>query len=46
MAKHRNHSIEFKRQVVQDYLSGETRYGLAKRPFRKPVSRAARIARS
>jgi transposase len=31
MAKHRNHSIEFKRQVVQDYLDGETLYGLAKR---------------
>ena len=31
MAKHRNHSIEFKRQVVQDYLGGETLYGLAKR---------------
>lgn len=24
MAKHRTHSIEFKRQVVQDYLGGET----------------------
>jgi transposase len=31
MAKHRTHSIEFKRQVVQDYLGGETLYGLAKR---------------
>jgi transposase len=31
MAKHRSHSIEFKRQVVQDYLGGETLYGLAKR---------------
>jgi hypothetical protein len=31
MAKHGNHSIEFKRQVVQDYLGGETLYGLAKR---------------
>jgi transposase len=31
MAKHRSHSIEFKRQVVQEYLGGETLHGLAKR---------------
>jgi transposase-like protein len=31
MAKHRTHSIQFKRQVVQEYLGGETLYGLAKR---------------
>src|SRR6266516_7210771 len=31
MAKHRNYSVEFKRQVVQDYLAGETLHGLAKR---------------
>jgi transposase len=31
MAKHRTHSIAFKRQVVQEYLSGETMHGLAKR---------------
>src|SRR3990170_8140427 len=31
MAKHRSHSIEFKRQVVQEYISGETMHGLAKR---------------
>src|SRR5829696_7486535 len=31
MAKHRIHSIEFKRQVAQDYLAGETLHGLAKR---------------
>ena len=34
MAKHRTHrthSIAFKRQVVQDYLSGETLHGLARR---------------
>ena len=30
MAKHRIHSIAFKRQVVQEYLSGETLHGLAK----------------
>ena len=31
MARHRTHSIEFKRQVVQDYLAGETLHGLARR---------------
>lgn len=31
MVRHRIHSIEFKRQVVQDYLAGETLHGLAKR---------------
>jgi len=31
MARHRSHSIEFKRQVVQEYLAGETLHGLAKR---------------
>ena len=31
MAKHRTHSIEFKRQVVQEFLGGETLHGLAKR---------------
>ena len=31
MAKHRSHSIEFKRQVVQEYLAGETLRGLAHR---------------
>jgi transposase-like protein len=31
MAKHRTYSVEFKRQVVQDYLTGETLHGLAKR---------------
>lgn len=30
-AKHRTHSIEFKRQVAQEFLSGETLHGLAKR---------------
>ena len=30
MAKHRSHSIEFKRQVAQPYLAGETLHGLAK----------------
>ena len=31
MAKHRTHSIDFKRQVVQEYLAGETFHGLARR---------------
>ena len=31
MAKHRTHSIEFKRQVALDFIAGETLYGLAKR---------------
>ena len=32
MAKHRTHGIEFKRQVAQEFLAGETLHGLAKRP--------------
>jgi transposase-like protein len=31
MPRHRSHSIEFKRQVAQEYLGGETLHGLAKR---------------
>ena len=31
MAKHRAHSIEFKRQIAQEFLAGETLHGLAKR---------------
>jgi len=31
MAKHRTHSIEFKRQVAQEFLAGETLHGFAKR---------------
>jgi transposase-like protein len=31
MARHRTHSIEFKRQVAQDYLAGETLHSLARR---------------
>lgn len=29
--RHRSHSMEFKRQVVQEYLDGETLHGLSKR---------------
>jgi transposase-like protein len=31
MAKHRTYSIEFKRQVAQEYLAGETFHGLSRR---------------
>ena len=31
MPKHRVHTIEFKRQICQEFASGETLYGLSKR---------------
>src|SRR5271169_3872367 len=31
MAKHRSHSIEFERQVAQEFIAGEALHGLAKR---------------
>lgn len=31
MPSHRSHGIEFKRQVAQEYIGGETLHGLAKR---------------
>jgi transposase-like protein len=31
MAKHRSHSIQFKRQVAQEFIAGETLHALAKR---------------
>src|SRR5512139_3354126 len=31
MARQRSHSIEFKRQVAQEFAAGETLYALAKR---------------
>jgi transposase-like protein len=31
MAKHRTHSAEFKRQIAQEFLAGDTLHGLAKR---------------
>ena len=49
MPKHRTHSIEFKRQVVQDYLGGETLCGLAKRHEISPeplIACASRLAGS
>ena len=31
MARHRSHSIEFKRQVPQEFIAGETLHALARR---------------
>src|ERR1700732_1688273 len=31
MARHRSHGIEFKRQVAQEFIAGETLHGLAGR---------------
>jgi transposase len=31
MTKHRSHSVAFKRQVAQEFISGETLHGLSKR---------------
>jgi transposase-like protein len=31
MARHRSHSIAFKRQIAQEFIAGETLHGLAKR---------------
>ena len=31
MTKHRSHSVEFKRQIAEEFLSGEMLHGLAKR---------------
>lgn len=31
MARHKTHSVALKRQVVQEYLAGETLHGLARR---------------
>lgn len=31
MARHRSHSVDFKRQLAQEFLAGETLHGLAKR---------------
>lgn len=31
MARHRSNSVEFKRQVAQEFLGGETLHGLARR---------------
>ncbi len=31
MARHRTHSIAFKKQVAQEYLAGESLHGLARR---------------
>jgi transposase-like protein len=31
MARHRSHTVAFKRQVAQEFVAGETLHGLAKR---------------
>ena len=31
MARHRTHSIEFKRQIAREFVAGETLHALAKR---------------
>jgi hypothetical protein len=31
MTKHRSHSIEFKRQIAQEFIAGEPLHALAKR---------------
>jgi transposase len=31
MAKHRSHSVAFKRQVAQEFIAGDTLHGLSKR---------------
>ena len=31
MSQHRSHSIEFKRQVAQEFIAGETLHALSKR---------------
>jgi transposase-like protein len=31
MSKHRSHSVEFKRQVAQEFIAGETLHGLSRR---------------
>ena len=31
MARHRSHSIEFKRQIAQEFIAGETLHALARR---------------
>ena len=43
MAKHRTYSIEFKRQVAQEYIAGETLHALAKR---HDLSRTLAVERS
>ena len=31
MAKHRSHSVAFKRQIAEEFLAGETLHGLSQR---------------
>jgi hypothetical protein len=39
MAPQRSHSIEFKRQVAQEFIAGESLYALSKRPDSTPPYR-------
>ena len=39
MVKHRTYSIEFKRQVAQEFLAGESLHGLSRSYTRKLVTR-------
>jgi transposase-like protein len=47
MPRHRSHSIEFKRQVAEEFVAGETLHGLAKRHdiSRNPDPRLGRQVR-
>ena len=45
MATQRRYSIEFKRQVVQEYQAGETLHGLAKRARGQDGEVAALVAK-
>jgi len=46
MAKYRSHSIEFKRQIAQEFLAGETLHGLEKRHDISPSTKTARLPTS
>jgi hypothetical protein len=39
MVRYRSHSIEFKRQIAQEFLAGETLHGLANDTKRAPSTR-------
>lgn len=41
MRKHRSYPVEFKRQMAQEYLAGETLHGLASLRSRNNASRLA-----
>jgi hypothetical protein len=43
MARQRSHSIEFKRQVAQEFIAGESLYALSKRKPTYAVQQKARL---